>query len=170
MYTWQFCCWPFWDGEWKRDPNSKVGFTWPTQRSGIKKITYWITWFKCFSQWSYKQFPLDILPPPPQQKLTSQTSHLKREGPFQNEHSLPTIIFQWTSIVFRGSKGRQSGQPIHLNRCVAWFTQWLFRFVPLKGGIGSIVHPPIWQVCHTTYIPLIVLAEPGGQKCYLSPF
>ena len=21
---------------------------------------------------------------------------------------------------------------------------------------------PNWQVCHTTYIPLIVLAEPGG--------
>ena len=33
--------------------------------------------------------------------------------------------------------------------------------VPLKGGIGSIVHPPIGRK-NTTYIPLIVLAEPGG--------
>ena len=33
--------------------------------------------------------------------------------------------------------------------------------VPLTGGIGSIVHPPIGRK-NTTYIPLIVLAEPGG--------
>ena len=34
--------------------------------------------------------------------------------------------------------------------------QWLF-LVPLKGGIGGIVHPPIGRK-YTTYIPLIVLA------------
>ena len=33
--------------------------------------------------------------------------------------------------------------------------------VPLKGGTGGIVHPPIGRK-NTTYIPLIVLAEPGG--------
>ena len=32
--------------------------------------------------------------------------------------------------------------------------------VPLKGGIGGIVHPPIGRF-FTTYIPHIVLAEPG---------
>ena len=37
---------------------------------------------------------------------------------------------------------------------------WLF-LVPVKGGIGGIVHPPIGRK-NTTYIPLIVLAEPGG--------
>ena len=35
------------------------------------------------------------------------------------------------------------------------------EMVPLKGGIGSIVHPPIGRK-NTTYIPLIVLALPGG--------
>ena len=35
------------------------------------------------------------------------------------------------------------------------------EMVPLKGGIGSI-QSPNWQYIHTTYIPLIVLAEPGG--------
>ena len=48
--------------------------------------------------------------------------------------------------------------------------QWLF-LVPLKGlkgGIGSIVHPTIGRK-NTTYIPLIVLAEPGGWYiCYRS--
>ena len=34
--------------------------------------------------------------------------------------------------------------------------QWIFQ-VPLKGGIGGIVHPPIGRK-NTTYIPLIVLA------------
>ena len=38
--------------------------------------------------------------------------------------------------------------------------QWLL-LVPVKGGIGGIVHPPIGRK-NTTYIPLIVLAEPGG--------
>ena len=38
--TWQFCLWPFWDGE----------FTWPFQRrflwppTGYEKVTTWITW------------------------------------------------------------------------------------------------------------------------------
>ncbi len=41
-------------------------------------------------------------------------------------------------------------------------SQWLF-LVPLKGGIGGIVHPPIGRF-FTTYIPRIVLAEPGGWK------
>ena len=37
--------------------------------------------------------------------------------------------------------------------------QWSMvgNLVPLKGGIGSIVHPPIGRK-NTTYIPLIVLA------------
>ena len=36
--------------------------------------------------------------------------------------------------------------------------QWLF-LVPLKGGLGGIVHPPIGSIyIYTTYIPLIVLA------------
>ena len=34
--------------------------------------------------------------------------------------------------------------------------QWIFQ-VPVKGGIGGIVHPPIGRK-NTTYIPLIVLA------------
>ena len=38
--------------------------------------------------------------------------------------------------------------------------QWLF-LVPLTGGIGGIVNPPIGRK-NTTYIPLIVLAKPGG--------
>ena len=42
--------------------------------------------------------------------------------------------------------------------------------VPLKGGIGGIVHPPIGRK-NTTYIPLIVLAEPGGwKKLPIPPF
>ena len=42
------------------------------------------------------------------------------------------------------------------------------KLVPLKGGIGGIVHPSIGRK-YTTYIPLIVLAEPGGLYiCYRS--
>ena len=49
-----------------------------------------------------------------------------------------------------------------------WFPPKLLKsmvgmLVPLKGGIGGIVHPPIGRK-NTTYIPLIVLAEPGGWK------
>ena len=40
--------------------------------------------------------------------------------------------------------------------------------VPLKGGIGGIVHPPIGRK-DTTYIPHIVLAF-WGVICYLPPF
>ena len=43
------------------------------------------------------------------------------------------------------------------------FSQWLF-LVPVKGGIGGIVHPPIGRK-NTTYIPLIVLAF-WGVICY----
>ena len=32
---------------------------------------------------------------------------------------------------------------------------------PFQGGIGGIVHPLIGRK-NATYIPLIVLAEPGG--------
>ena len=42
------------------------------------------------------------------------------------------------------------------------FYQWLFP-VPVKGGIGGIVHPPIGRK-NTTYIPLIVLAFWGVKK------
>ena len=35
--------------------------------------------------------------------------------------------------------------------------------VPLKGGIGGIVHPPIGRK-NATYIPLIVLAFVWGSK------
>ena len=35
------------------------------------------------------------------------------------------------------------------------------EMVPLKGGIGSIVHPPIGRK-NTTYMPLIVLAFVWG--------
>ena len=42
---------------------------------------------------------------------------------------------------------------------------WLF-LVPVKGGIGGIVHPPIGRK-NTTYIPLIVLAF-WGVICYRS--
>ena len=38
--------------------------------------------------------------------------------------------------------------------------QWIF-LVPLKGGRWHSPSPN-WQEIHTTYIPLIVLAEPGG--------
>ena len=38
--------------------------------------------------------------------------------------------------------------------------------VPVKGGIGGIVHPPIGRK-NTTYIPLIVLAF-WGVICYRS--
>ena len=52
--------------------------------------------------------------------------------------------------------------------CIVWvpvsYDQWLF-LVPLKGGIGGIVHPPIGRK-YTTYIPLIVLAFWGGEKFY----
>ena len=46
--------------------------------------------------------------------------------------------------------------------------QWLF-LVPLKGGIGSIFHPPIGRLFFffTTYIPLIVLAF-WGVICHRS--
>ena len=37
------------------------------------------------------------------------------------------------------------------------------ELVPLKGGIGGIVHPPIGRK-NATYISLIVLAKPGGWK------
>ena len=47
----------------------------------------------------------------------------------------------------------------------AFKDQWLF-LVPLKGGIGGIVHPPIGRI-NTTYIPLIVLAF-WGVICYRS--
>ena len=42
------------------------------------------------------------------------------------------------------------------------------EMVPLKGGIGGIVHPPIGSIYHlyTTYSPCLL----GGQKCYLPPF
>ena len=39
------------------------------------------------------------------------------------------------------------------------------ELVPLKGGIGSIVHPPIGRK-NTTYIPLIVLASSGLYATY----
>ena len=42
------------------------------------------------------------------------------------------------------------------------------ELVPLKGGIGSIVHPQLAGF-FTTYIPLIVLAF-WGVICYLPPF
>ena len=45
--------------------------------------------------------------------------------------------------------------------------QWLF-LVPVKGGIGGIVHPPIGRK-NTTNIPLIVLAF-WRVICYLPPF
>ena len=35
------------------------------------------------------------------------------------------------------------------------------ELVPVKGGMGSKVHPPIGRK-NATYITLIVLAEPGG--------
>ena len=35
------------------------------------------------------------------------------------------------------------------------------EMVPLKGGLGGIFDPPIGRK-NTSYIPLIVLAEPGG--------
>ena len=35
------------------------------------------------------------------------------------------------------------------------------EMVPLKGGLGGIFDPPIGRK-NATYIPLIVLAEPGG--------
>ena len=40
---------------------------------------------------------------------------------------------------------------------------WLF-LVPIKGGIGSIVHPPIGSIIYHLEKPLIVLAEPGGKN------
>ena len=36
-----------------------------------------------------------------------------------------------------------------------------FPMVPLKGGIGGIVHPPIGRK-NTTYIPLIYILPSGG--------
>ena len=54
------------------------------------------------------------------------------------------MIFQACSIHFRDSE----------------FCPWLF-LVPLKGGIGGIVHPPIGRK-NATYIPLIVLAFVWG--------
>ena len=45
------------------------------------------------------------------------------------------------------------------------YIQWLF-LVPLKGGIGGIVHPPSVRK-NATYIPLIVLAF-WGVICYRS--
>ena len=40
--------------------------------------------------------------------------------------------------------------------------QWLF-LVPLKGGIGGIVHPPIGRK-NATYIPLIYCLQGGGLQ------
>ena len=45
---------------------------------------------------------------------------------------------------------------------VGSLSQWLF-LVPLKGGIGGIVHPPIGRK-NTTYIPLIFLAFWGVKN------
>ena len=56
---------------------------------------------------------------------------------------------------------------LHLEKSYDSFTvlvQWLF-LVPIKGGIGSIVHPPIGR--KNTYhlgLPLIVLAVVWGLK------
>ncbi len=44
--------------------------------------------------------------------------------------------------------------------------QWIFQ-VPVKGGIGSIVHPPIGRK-NTTYIPLIIYCRTWGVICYRS--
>ena len=46
--------------------------------------------------------------------------------------------------------------------------QWLF-LVPLKGGIGGIVHPPIGRK-NTTYIPPIVLAFWGVKNATPTTF
>ena len=42
-------------------------------------------------------------------------------------------------------------------------TSMVVEMVPLKGGIGGIVHPPIGRF-FTTYIPLIVLAFWGVKN------
>ena len=48
--------------------------------------------------------------------------------------------------------------------------QWLLMLVPLSS-VGSVANRPSpnWQEIHTTYIPLIVLAEPGGVKNATDP-
>ena len=84
---------------------------------------------------------------------------------------------QCKSMVFKGL--------VSYENSMTWSLGWIYRMlppsigpfpfrsmvvelVPLTGGIGSIVHPPIGRK-NTTYIPLIVLAEPGGGPiCYRS--
>ena len=63
-----------------------------------------------------------------------------------------------------GSHWLNSGGSDFVRKFVQPLPQWLF-LVPLKGGIGSIVHPPIGSIIYhlyTTYIPLIVLAFVWG--------
>ena len=43
--AWWFKPWPFWDGE---NVKPSKGCWWRTQRSGMKKVTAWITWRKVF--------------------------------------------------------------------------------------------------------------------------
>ena len=71
------------------------------------------------------------------------------------------------SMVVSGSPKRWDRRHI-ISPCIVDFcclsgVMSVGMLVPLKGGyIGGIVHPPIGRFFFTTYIPLIVLAEPGG--------
>ena len=67
------------------------------------------------------------------------------------------------------SMERLDSDPISKHcRCHWTLRSMVGMLVPLKGGIGGIVHPPIGRK-NTTYIPLIVLAF-WGVICYLPPF
>ena len=76
----------------------------------------------------------------------------------------PAFYSKWP-----GSTGLRWGEEISQFCAYAWqilsgvgaHNSMVVEMVPLKGDIGGIVHPPIGRK-NTTYIPLIVLAEPGG--------
>ena len=100
---------------------------------------------------------------------------------YTNIVRLTYTIYTVRSVFLTGSHPGESRPPCALRYMtlpegedleVSWedlevsiINQWLF-LVPLKGGIGSIVHPPIGSK-NTTYIPLIVLAF-WGVICYRS--
>ena len=102
--------------------------------------------------------------------LASSTSHPKRKKREltrpRSSHGLtgPQVVpdskSNWEAMI--GRRHPWPGRPIEV---AFLFCQWLF-LVPLKGGIGGIVHPPIGRK-NTTYIPLIYCLL-GGEKCYRS--
>ena len=100
--------------------------------------------------------------PPPKKKTTTNT---KTSGisPFPTPVTHQTIKFPYIkhlAVINIVCGQHRYGISLRLTRSM------VVEMVPLKGGIGGIVHPPIGSK-NTTYIPLIVLAF-WGVICYRS--